>query len=171
VDEDGEEELVILYEDTAMAGMAAYVVAYDGVSSPLRVELCEFPALTFYIGGFVRADWSHNQGLAGDALWPYTLYRYDREHDSYDPVADVDAWEKKSHPTDDQGTPFPDESDTSGTGVVYYVRPSGTYGVIDPMDGQAYQDWWRSEVGNPAESYIDYQPLTKENITALTENP
>jgi hypothetical protein len=39
------------------------------------------------------------------------------------------------------------------------------------MDGQAYQDWWRGEVGDAAELPISYQTLTRENIAALSTKP
>ena len=50
--------------------------------------------MNFYNNGSLEVMWSHNQGSAGDALWPYTLYKYNKESDSYDVIAQVDAWDK-----------------------------------------------------------------------------
>jgi hypothetical protein len=41
--------------------------------------------------------------------------------------------------------------------------------VIDPIDAQAYQDWWLSEMGDAEELSIPYQHLTRDNITALSK--
>ncbi len=71
VDNDGKEELIVLYSTTITAGMGGYIFAYDSEAGALQTELHEFPSLTFYNNGIVKALWSHNQGRAGD-FWPYT---------------------------------------------------------------------------------------------------
>ncbi len=48
---------------------------------------------TYYDNGYVAAGWSHNQGVAGDKLWPYTLYRYDSSAGKYVQEAAVDGWD------------------------------------------------------------------------------
>lgn len=82
IDRDGREELIIEYCSASMAGMKAVIYEYDSESDALQEELCEFPALTFYDNGFIRADWSHNQS-DNEKEWPYTMYQYDENSDFY----------------------------------------------------------------------------------------
>lgn len=175
IDGDGKEELILLFTDTYTAGQAGYVAAFDetytGQALPLRTQLQEFPMLAFYENGAVTAGWSHNQGLAGDALWPYTLYRYDAEMDWYEAAATVDAWDKSLRDTDHEGKAFPDEVDKDGDGVVYYIRSNWARGEAEPVDGEEYQTWYAAEVGTGEPLKLQYQPLTRENIQALTDEP
>lgn len=86
IDGDGRKELTINYTTTYMAGMVAAIYEYNEQSGQLRNEFQEFPALTFYDNGKIRADWSHNQGYAGN-FWPFTLYEYNEIRDAYVAVA------------------------------------------------------------------------------------
>ena len=174
VDGDGEEELIVLYTTTYTAGQTGLVMAFDpdftGYGAPLREELAGFPLFTFYGSGAVEVGWSHNQGLAGDSLWPYDLYVYDRVLDTYGNFASVDAWDKSLSETSwSDGSPFPEEVDADGDGIVYYVRPAGTYGSIEPVDGPIYQAWREAVVGNISPMGIEFQPLDIEHINALLE--
>ena len=134
-----------------MAAMVALIL--DGQGGKLRAELSEFPTLTAYNNGCIRADASHNQGLAGD-FWPYALYRYDAESDSYQRIARVDAWDGRLHPQDYDGNPFPKDADVSGAGIVYYVAEDGElYGedgafAPAPMDQADFEKWEASWQGS-----------------------
>ena len=168
LDADGREELLILYTSTYTAGMTGAVYDYDRETGLLREQFCQFPLLTFYDNGMVRADWSHNQGAAGDALWPYTLWRWDPETDSYSAVGMVDAWDKSLHEVYD-GRDFPDEADLDGDGVVYYLMEYGDYSLESPVDGEQYGQWRDSFLDGAAELELPLLNLTAENIAALKE--
>ena len=175
VDGDGTEELIIGYTNTYTAGQRGFVVAYDpyytGTAIPVWVKIQEFPLFTFFENGALMVGVSHNQGLAGDALWPYTLYVINRETGFYEKLATVDAWDKSLRDTDYEGNPFPDEVDKDGDGVVYYVQPTWARGDAEPVDGAEYLEWWQSQMGEGALLQIDYQAMTEENIQALTDEP
>ena len=151
IDGDGFEELLLMQGTGVMASMDYLVL--DGQGGQLRAELEAFPSLTFYENGYVRADASHNQGLAGD-FWPYALYRYDAESDSYQQVAVADAWDGSIHPQDYAGNPFPKDADVSGAGIVYYVAENGeSYGEsgtpdVAPMDQADFEKWEASWQGS-----------------------
>lgn len=83
VDGDGEDELIIKYTSSSMAGMIEAVYGYDSETGVLYQELREFPALTFYDNGFIRADASHNQS-DDPAAWPYTMYQYKKDTNTYE---------------------------------------------------------------------------------------
>ena len=151
VDGDGYEELYLVQDGGYMAAMVALIL--DGQGGKLRAELSECPTLTAYNTGCIRADASHNQGLAGD-FWPYALYRYDAESDSYQRIARVDAWDGRLHPQDYAGNPFPKDADVSGAGIVYYVAEDGElYGedgafATAPMDQADFEKWEASWQGS-----------------------
>ncbi|RGZ00886.1 hypothetical protein [Clostridium sp. AM58-1XD] len=166
VDSDGRDELIIQYTTTYMAGMAAGIYGYDEASNTIREELLEFPALTFYNNGVIEAGWSHNQGLAGD-FWPYTLYRYNQNTDTYTSVGMVDAWDRSYWESDYDGNPFPNAIDRDGDGIIYYVMTGGEYEVNTPVDSKEYNQWRNSYVGGAEEIYIPFIDLTRENINSL----
>ena len=170
VDGDGYEELYLVQDGGYMAAMVALIL--DGQGGQLRAELEVFPSLTFYENGYVRADASHNQGLAGD-FWPYALYRYDAESDSYQQVAVADAWDGSIHPQDYAGNPFPKDADVSGAGIVYYVAENGeSYGEsgtpdVAPMDQADFQKWEASWQGSGAvvEFSLENEIVTDDLLT------
>lgn len=170
IDGDGFEELLLMQETGVMASMDYLIL--DGQGGQLRAELEEFPSLTFYENGYVRADASHNQGLAGD-FWPYALYRYDAESDSYQRIARVDAWDGRLHPQDYAGNPFPKDADVSGAGIVYYVAGDGAlYGqdgalAPAPMDQADFEKWEASWQGSGAvvEFSLENEIVTDDLLT------
>lgn len=166
VDGDGTEELIILYTDTYSAGMVGLVLSYDSAGENLVTELMEFPALTFYDNGIIKAEWSHNQGFAGD-FWPYNLYQYVAESDSYILVGSVDAWDKEIAAEDGEQNQFPDDIDSSGTGVVYYIMTNGEYDNTNPVDVSDYEQWLNTCLGSASECQVDYWNLTEVNIRQI----
>lgn len=167
VDGDGRDELILTYTDTTMAEMGASIYDYDAEQDCLVQELAAFPMLTFYDNGVIQADWSHNQGLAGD-FWPYTLYQYDKDADYYNPVGMVDAWEGTMFPEDFEGNPFPEDVDVSHSGYVYYIMDYGNYETDHPVDQAEYEAWRDSWLQGAGELTVPYQDLTEENISNLT---
>lgn len=166
IDQDGEKELLVHYITTNMAGMVEIIYDYDHDSGKVREEFLEFPALKCYDNGVIEAGWSHNQGLAG-RFWPYTLYKYDKESDTYFQVAMVDAWDKTLSEKDYDGNSFPDSVDVNGDGIVYYIMSDGKYEFRRPVDGEEYNQWRNSYLGNAELINIPYQSLTEENIYAI----
>lgn len=167
VDNDGEEELLLFWENACMAGMMGLVFGYDGETG-IREELLEFPTLTFYNNGIVEVEASHNQGLAG-AFWPYSVYRYDEESGIYQSLGYVDAWDISVREENYEGEPFPTDIDADGDGLVYYIIPANGGGGYDmpPMDGPSYEEWRNAYIDGAEEIDIPRQKMTEENIAAL----
>lgn len=168
VDNDGQVELLLMYTNTAMAGQAGYVFSYDDQTEKIQSQLLEFPSFTFYDNGVVKAGWSHNQGFGGD-FWPYSLYQYQPDSDSYQFVGMVDAWDKKVTQRDGEANPFPEDIDQSGTGFVYYIMEDERYDNTHPVDASVYEAWIGSYIADATEIQIRYMDLTQENIAQIGE--
>ena len=167
VDGDGQEELLLNWTGTSMADTVEYIWGYG--DNGTYVELCEFPALTCYDNGVIEAQWSHNQGLAGD-FWPYFLYRYNAETDQYEICGGADAWDKSVAKTKEQGDVFPDDIDADQDGVVYYLLPADWDGNYDmePVDGAKYRTWRESFLEGASKlDDIWFWDLKEENIAIL----
>ena len=94
VDLDGKEELVVSIGSAPTAGMVSVIYDYNETSGDVEKEFSSYVATTFYDNGILKVSASHNQGLAGDKLWPYSLYKYDKEINTYTLIAYVDAWDE-----------------------------------------------------------------------------
>lgn len=161
VDGDGKEELVVLYDPGVTAGMAGYIIDYDRESGTTRIQLAEYPIFEFLANGNLKALGSHNQTYG--EMWPYSLYRYLPESDSYERVGHIHAADRKNmegHPED-----YPAEVDVSGTGTVYYVGEDG-WGTV-PIDEVDYLAWLAANRGDGAVLDISFLTLTEEAILSM----
>lgn len=155
IDQDGKDELIVVWVTTYTAGNAGIVYGFDAASGTVRTELIEYPMLTFYDNGVVEAGLSHNQGLAAEIpdFWPYMLYQYDKDTDTYVIAAMVDAWNKAYYEKDYEGNAFPDDIDADGDGIIYLVEIGDEEKM---MDLEAYQEWRDSYVKGAKEIEIPF---------------
>lgn len=167
VDKDGEEELILCITSTSMAGMREIVYDYDAETDAVREEYSGFPGGAFYESGLIEEGMSHNQGMAplGD-FWPYMLYQYQKESDSYQCTFMVDAWEKEFMEQDYDGNPYPEEIDEEKSGIVYYLMEGGAYDMTStvPVSKSIYEEWRKEQGLGSARIEIPFQELTEENI-------
>mgnify|MGYP003290061521 CR=1 FL=1 len=167
IDDDGDVELILIYTTTNTAGHAEIIYDYDAVTGNVREQFIEYPAVTHFDNGILKVDWSHNQGLAG-RVWPYTLYRYVPENDSYEAFAMVDAWDKSVRDTDYNGNAFPDEADQDGDLLIYYIMKADENEQPEPVDGAEFEQWFASWRGEADAISMQYVALTEENIAAIS---
>lgn len=166
VNGDDEEELILLCNAPDPAESTGLVVgfssSYTGNGIPIYLGLQDYPDFTFYEGGYIVSKHPEDQGLAGNVLCPYTLYSLGRGGHFYSTLANVDAWDKASFPTDKNGSPFPDELDKDGDGAIYYVSVHG----LEIWDRAEYEAWLQTV---PLDKVIEltYLPLNEENISAI----
>ncbi|MBQ8298983.1 MAG: DUF4825 domain-containing protein [Clostridia bacterium] len=165
VDMDGKEELLIALTHYPMAAMRTIIYDYDSNTNKFREQFTGFNWMNFYNNGSLEVMWSHNQGSAGDSLWPYTLYKYNKELDSYDAIAEVDAWDKSFSEKSYIAETFPTEVDKDNDGVLYYIIPGGNYERAQIVDSKEYNEWKEQYIIDEIfEIIVPYMNLTEENI-------
>lgn len=165
VDGDGREELVVLYSTSTMAGMGGFVVGCDPVTGEVHLELVEFPAFTFYDNGIVKVDSSHNQTFG--AMWPYALFVYNGETDSYDWLASAQADDRAAMEQAGKGADYPAQADTSGSGTVYTMIFADDPNTEVLWDKTEYDPWLAETLGDGRPLELTYESLTAENIAAM----
>ena len=170
IDGDGREELIVSYDNASMAGMMELIYDYDPVRGELKREFTEFPALTYYDNGIIKAEWSHNQGPG--EFWPFTLYRYESDSDSYVDVGCVETWDKEMRAEWYDGQPFPDELDTDGDGTMYSIQKegeeySGEYEAYKYNQAD-FEEWFDGYTEGAKELSIEYQPIEYESFAEYT---
>ena len=166
VDNDGQDELLLYWTDASMAGTVGYIFGYR--DHMVYNEFSGYPSMQFYDNGIIEMKWSHNQGLGINFdFWPYNVYSYDAEKDSYSEFAKVDAWNKSVSNTKN-GIPFPDNIDVDGDGIVYYILApdSWDYDNAQILDGSEYQNWRQSYLADSKPVDITFKTLTADNIVS-----
>lgn len=168
IDGDGREELIVSYANATMAGMMAIIYDYDPVPEELKRELTQWPALTYYDNGMIKAEASHNH--THGEFWPFALYQYETESDSYKQIAYVHTWDKEFS-DEYEGQPFPDELDTDGDGTLFNISEGEetTYEYEDYKYNQAdFEEWYDSIMEGAKELSIDYRPMEYESFADFT---
>ena len=178
IDADGYEELIINYSTACMAGMFAAIYGYNPETDTLTQEFISFPSLTFYDNGIIRVDASHNHSYG--EFWPFGLYQYDAESDTYTQIGYIDSWSKEFTATyydysSEQELPFPDDLDTDKDGVLYNIQEGTpenyTWNYDDYHYNEAdYQKWYDFHLSNAKEITPEFQPIDSEIFTAYTQN-
>lgn len=170
VDGDGSDDLILLFSTAPTAGMCAWVVGYDAQADEVYQKTAVFPSVNFYPNGLLEAFRGHNQGLAGEALWPYALMKYDPINRTYKVIAQVDAWDSSLSQTDFEGKPFPSDADTDGTGIVYLISEptiDGTF-TTDTVSRSVYEAWRSAILGTTDPLQPEYLNTTLDNIRAIS---
>ena len=163
VDGDGREELLLSYSTTMVARQGTYVLDYRSDTDTLLLQNPDHFGLepTFYENGAVLSPWSHNQGFGG-RFWPYFVYRYDPQTDSYTSAGSADGWDRTISDQNPDFPPFPEELDVSGSGFLYYLDGEDT-----PVDEAVYLRWLEGHTEGSGPLPVEWFDLTEENIARL----
>lgn len=171
IDGDGREELIVSYSNACMAGMMEIIYDYDPVLGKLKREFTQFPALTYYDNGIIKAEASHNHSRG--EFWPFMLYRYDTKHDSYEQIGYVCAWDKEISDSY-EGQPFPDELDIDGDGTIYCIQTdTWEKDVFEWYEDYRYdqadfEEWYDGLMEGAEEISIEYQPMEYVSFADFT---
>lgn len=171
IDGDGREELIVSYSNACMAGMMEIIYDYDPGLGKLKREFTEFPALTYYDNGIIKAEASHNHSHG--EFWPFTLYRYEPKRDSYEQIGYVCAWDKEISDSY-EGQPFPDELDVDGDGTIYCIQTdTWAKDVFEWYEDYRYdqadfEEWYDGLMEGAEKIAIEYQPMEYESFADFT---
>ncbi len=163
IDGDGREELIVCYANASTAGMMEIIYDYDPVLGELKREFTEWPMLTYYDNGMIKAEASHNH--THGEFWPFAFYQYETESDSYKQIAYVHTWDKEIS-DEYEGQPFPEELDVDGDGTLFSISEGAepSYEYESYKYNQAdYEKWYNEIMDGAQEIMIPYQPLEYES--------
>lgn len=163
VDNDGKEELIILYDPGLTAASKGYILGYDTDTKEIHIQLMEYPYFAFLENGNIKALSSHNQTWG--KMWPYSLYQYDAENDVYELSGIVWSEDKAIFEVNGVSERYPEYADISGAGTVYYIDEE-TWGT-SPTDEAEYLSWLKEKQGDSEEIKIEYLAFTEENILKI----
>lgn len=162
IDLDGVSELIFNREAASMAGMVQLVYRYDIETDEVVPYFQSGVFDRFYDTGLIVNDSYHSQGLAGDAVWPFTVSILD--NGELVDVSSIDGWDKSLGSADYQGNAFPDEVDINGDGYIYYIYNFETQSQRT-VDNDEYEKYLAT-LGNEIE--VEYLSLTHENAEKIT---
>ncbi len=169
VDGDGRPELLVKLETAPMAGMRESVFGLDENTGRFVEKLSGFPGIEYFNNGCAREGASHNQGLAGDHFWPFTLHRLNVKTGTYESMGFVDAWSEKEYPTDREDKPFPKQIDAVGDGYVYFLHtdPDADFWDVKPVDTPVYKAWIGSFLDGAVPVRVDWVPANEKGLEDL----
>ena len=164
VDGDGREELLLSYSTTMVANQGTYVLDYRADTDTLLLQSPDRLGLEpiFYENGTALSPWSHNQGFGG-RFWPYDVYHYDAQTDSYTFGGSADAWDREISDQNADFPAFPEDLDVSGSGFLYYLDGDET-----PVDESVYLQWLEGHTGGSDPLPVQWFALTEQNIARLS---
>lgn len=159
VDNDGREELILYHWHTITAGNRVYILDWRSEEGILSIQYEGYPSVTFYKNGAMTERWSHNQ--TNCTFWPYFLYRYVPETDSYEEVGSVYGIDT-SIPCNRSLS----EIDVSGTGIVYCIE-SPSSKEKEYMDESDHLAWRDCCTEGSEEVPLTFEYLTEDNIRQM----
>ena len=172
---DGAPELIIRHTAAGMPGQIEFVTTYDPDGDAVVLIFRDFPAVTYYSGGVLRADSARNHGLAIDGdFWPHAIYRYNPEAKEYEECGFVKAWNKADFPTNpyEGDKPFPDAIDEDGDGMIYSVTLGEECLVVldtEYVDGPAYRAWEDGLLGGGEAIDVPWLPADEDGLEQLKQ--
>lgn len=123
----------------------------------------------FYSNGTCVVPEKPVMGLS-KSFSPFSIYKYDKDANKYLYVGTVEAWEKDAAPTNKDGVPYPEETDKSSTGTVYFIDDADHDKTV-PVDKSEYDNWKVKYYGGASALNFNYKDLTEQNIANIDLTP
>ena len=159
IDGDGKNELVLRIAQTIMASMQENIYAYDEATGEIVQELWAFPICTYLRDGqSIQSGWSHGTGAEGPDFWPFNVFFYNAETDTYELdgyCAQISLEAMKEMGWEDR---FPTEYDKDGDGIIYEIS-NETTGDLEWVDEDGYQFWYNNLFGQDPPMELPWNTL------------
>ncbi|MBP5749708.1 MAG: hypothetical protein J6X24_02860 [Firmicutes bacterium] len=159
IDGDGKNELVLRIAQTIMASMQENIYAYDEATGEIVQELWAFPICTYLRDGqSIQSGWSHGTGAEGPDFWPFNVFFYNAETDTYELdgyCAQISLEAMKEMGWEDR---FPAEYDKDGDGIIYEIS-NETTGDLEWVDEDGYQFWYNNLFGQDPPMELPWNTL------------
>jgi len=163
IDSDGEAELLVKITTGAMAANGIQIYK-AGSSGDVTKETYISSSSVFYANGCITSPSSHNQE-GSSPIWPYSVLKYNSQTDSYDSISSVSSWSKTDPDAPvGRGQAFPDEIDTSSTGVVYFIFSEGESDSGEAKDYSDYAKWFNSWNQASPKLNVIYESFSEDNV-------
>lgn len=164
IDMDGEDELIVQSLSGSSASMREYIYGYDIFTGGIKEEFSGPLIDQYFDNGCMISTALHNYSQS-TALWPYTVYSYDKESDAYLYVADVFSWDR----TLGEDDAFPEDIDQDGDGILYILSSMDDQGgeVRTILDFAEYDSWLETYLAKANEIVVPYISITPENIIGI----
>lgn len=158
VNSDGVKDLIMNFNQTAMAGMHMRIWT---VKDNKLVSLGTTGSFAdFYKNGYVRSAAYHNHG-ASISVWPYTVYKYDNpkgEQETYGKlIFNAYSVDKAS---EYPGNTYSESLDKDKDGVIYYIDQT-------PMTKSEFIDYTNKYIPDSNQLNLNWKKLRDENISSL----
>ncbi|MBQ8116643.1 MAG: hypothetical protein IJ147_01045 [Lachnospiraceae bacterium] len=170
VDGDETEELVLVWSTQSAFGNAYSIYKYDIDTDQFHVKWDKSTSVKLYNKGTILIPVPVNYGLSStDTFYPYGIYQYNPDKNTFDFQAYVDAWQKSYLPSDYDGNPYPSNLDTENAGMVYcisYCKEGDDY-VNDYNYSQSQYSAFCEENFGTEITTENMTELSSENIRAI----
>lgn len=139
---DGKDELLITINGGYTSTISQWVFSYNEEKKEFE-KMFETFSTEFFEGGIVKCAYSHG-GVYEDNFWPYDLYKYNSETNSYDFIASVNSHQllhdyETGELDDELNKDFPYEEDKDKDGKVYDISIDGQVIWMDNAEFEAWQ--------------------------------
>lgn len=81
----------------------------------------------------------------------------------------MDTWDKQFRDEDYDGTPFPDELDTDGDEILYYLNDGSSDSEPVTANKAEYEAWYQSVVGEASELELPWKSFDMDEISGYGE--
>lgn len=154
IDNDGIEELVVEINNASIDNKITVIYQYDFENDTFYREASFYPGAVFYNNDVVFDEWSYNTGF-GNFIWPYSVYKYDKEQDTYIFICQVNSWNKKL-----KSEGFPEEIDADKDGNIVIISEANENQYLDNAD---YYKWISGITEGSKEKTLKMEPMYNAN--------
>ncbi|MBE5836166.1 MAG: hypothetical protein E7309_16305 [Butyrivibrio sp.] len=161
---DGQKELLIRIEGGHTADISQWIFSYDEEKKRFEKLFVDF-SIEYFDGGIAKCNYSHG-GMYEDNFWPFDLYIFDRQTDSFAYIASVNSTQllhdyETGELDDELNEDFPYEEDKDKDGKIYSISNDEE---IIVMDNAEYEEWIKKYIDESKRITPDWHEIPKTAV-------